>query len=138
MIELSTTREGLVVFTATGALKLADVASAYRQFLETTADVPRVLWDLSRATLDEVPVAGLSGSAQAMAQLGSGRHVPGRSAVLCRNGVDLGLVRLFVELVTEWEPRVEFEVFCDADEARTWLATGRAWPFGAADPPLVE
>ncbi len=135
MIQLSTTEEGLVVLTATGKLTLAEVAVAYSQLLETAPDASRVLWDLTGATLDEVPVNSLGESTPKLVQLGKGRRVPGRAAVVCRDGVDFGLVRMFLSLVSEEEPRVEFEVFCDAhDEARAWLATGETSSHPAPDP----
>ncbi len=124
MIQLSTTEEGLVVLTATGKLTPADVASAYSQLLETAPNASRVLWDLRGAALDKLRVTELTEAAPMLVRIGKGRHVPSKSAVVCRDGVDFGVVRMFLGFVSEEEARVEFEVFCDATEARTWLKTG--------------
>jgi hypothetical protein len=135
MVQLSTEGDSVVVVSVHGAVDSAEILAAYERFLALHREAARVLWDLTDASLDRLPVDELRDLAGSIAARGRGRGRSAKAAVVCRSGVDFGLVRMVAALVTHLGSPVESDVFFDRAEALIWLGSGRLWPYGGSRTP---
>jgi hypothetical protein len=117
----------LSTFVAQGELTPAEVLTAYADFL-TRGPTRLVLWDLTLATVAQVPSDDVRRLAKDLARLGGEHRSRGKTAILCFDGRTFGLARMlgtFLE-IEGFPGRVG--VFREVKTAKAWLTDDVAGP----------
>jgi len=120
MVSLLAKEAELTTFVARGALTAEELLDAYTCFLNREPS-PFVLWDLTDATLTQIPVDAIRRVAKTVAELAKGRRPAGRSAVVCGQLVDFGLARMLTTYLSFEGYPVQLQAFTDRTRARAWL-----------------
>jgi hypothetical protein len=118
---------GLTIFVGQRDLSADEVFAAYEELLERGA-TPLVLWDLTHATLNRVDAEAFRELAKRVAEAGSERRGRGKTAVVCGQLVDVGLVHMMGTYLGLLHYPVMLKVFSDRESAMAWLKGGIGKP----------
>ena len=109
----------ITVCTAKGRLTFPEIRTRLID-LGSGRVTPRVLCDLTQATVADLTTGEIEEIIKLVGQLVTGRG-GGKAAIIARGGVDYGLARMFITFVEIAGLPIEARVFRTAEVATGWL-----------------